>query len=196
MLSGYQITTSDFLPWIPLTQPSTYEVGGPSSAVPEEPYPVGRLLPVVGSRVALHHRDIRTLCVRADKMKNMQTRALSLVRMVDGTLAEQGVLVASKLDETETLVLEMRDIVDNYPRGQVDALREEMDGLHGSTKTMSQKMQTLETALQEVRAENQDLRTRLSASESNERCMVPYMLWMEERISALELRPQGPPDGS
>ncbi|GJU80986.1 hypothetical protein Tco_1283351 [Tanacetum coccineum] len=166
MLSGYQITTSDFLPWIPPTQPSTYEVGGPSSAVPEAPYPVERLLSVVASRVALHHRDIGALCVRADKMKNMHIRALSLVRMVDGTLAEQGVLVASKLDETETLVLEMRDIVDNYPRGQVDALREEMDGLHGSTKTMSQKMQTLETALQEVRAQNQDLRTRLSASES------------------------------
>ncbi|GKF50515.1 hypothetical protein Tco_0146982, partial [Tanacetum coccineum] len=37
MLSGYQITTSDFLPWIPLTQPSTYEVGGPSSAILDAP---------------------------------------------------------------------------------------------------------------------------------------------------------------
>ncbi|GKD95547.1 hypothetical protein Tco_1379444, partial [Tanacetum coccineum] len=67
------------------------------------------------TRVALHHREIRALCVRADKMEDMQTRALYLVIKVDG----------------------------------VDALREEIDGLHGSTKTMSQKMQTLETALQE-----------------------------------------------
>ncbi|GKE72285.1 hypothetical protein Tco_1534326 [Tanacetum coccineum] len=71
-----------------------------------------------------------------------------------------------------------------------------MDGLHGSTETMSQQIQTLETALQEVRAENQDLRNRLSASVSNERCMVASMLWIEECISALELRPHGPPDGS
>ncbi|GKD11380.1 hypothetical protein Tco_1191065, partial [Tanacetum coccineum] len=69
----------------------------------------------------------------------------------------------------------MRDIGDNYPRGQVDALREE-----------------------EVRAENQDLRTRLATSEGNERSMVACLLWMEDRISALKQRPpgpQGPPNG-
>ncbi|GKE08081.1 hypothetical protein Tco_1411632, partial [Tanacetum coccineum] len=171
----------------------TYEVVGPSSAVPEASYPVERPLLVVAARVALHHRKIGALCVRADNMEDMQYHALSFVRKVDGvsdaqmadniaiaelqprmtiveegvqTSAKQGKLVASKLDKTKTQVLEMRDIVDNYPRGQ------------------------------EVRAENQDLRTRLSASESNERCMVACMLWIEERISALEQRPPGPPDGS
>nr|GFB07141.1 hypothetical protein [Tanacetum cinerariifolium] len=84
MLYGYQITTSDFLPWIPLTQPSTYEVRGLSSVIPEAPYPVGRPFLVVASRVALHHKEIEALCVRADKMENMQTCALSLVRKVDG----------------------------------------------------------------------------------------------------------------
>nr|GFC46057.1 hypothetical protein [Tanacetum cinerariifolium] len=33
------------------------------------------------------------------------------------TLAEQGKLVAGKLDETETQVLEMRNIVSKYPYG-------------------------------------------------------------------------------
>ncbi|GJV03273.1 hypothetical protein Tco_1336842 [Tanacetum coccineum] len=146
----YQITTSDFIPWIPPTQASTYEVGGPSLVVPEAPHPVGRHVSVVAFRVVQHRREIRALYVKAYKMEDMQTRALSLVRKVDGvsdaqvvdsiviaklqprmtaveegvhTLAEQEVLVASKLDETETQVLEMRDIVDNYPHGQVDALR-------------------------------------------------------------------------
>ncbi|GKD73544.1 hypothetical protein Tco_1331826 [Tanacetum coccineum] len=148
MLSSYQITTSDFIPWIPPTQPNTYVVGGPSLVVPEAPHPVGRLVSVIASRVAQHRREIRALCVKADKMEDMQTRALSLVRkprmtaVEDGvhTLTEQGVLVASKQDETKTQVLEMRDIVDNYPHGQVDALRKEMDGLHGSIETMSQTM--------------------------------------------------------
>ncbi|GJU34698.1 hypothetical protein Tco_1183052 [Tanacetum coccineum] len=175
MLSGYQITTSNFYPWIPPTQPSTYKVGCPSSAVPEASHPVGRPLLVVAARVALHHREIGALCVRAHNMEDMQYHALSFVRKVDGvsdaqmadniaiaelqprmtvveegvqTSAEQGKLVTSKLDETKTQVLEMRDIVDNYPRGQVDTLREEMDELHG------------------------------------------------KRISALEQRPPGPPDGS
>ncbi|GJR41994.1 hypothetical protein Tco_1310097 [Tanacetum coccineum] len=84
MLSGYHITTPDFLPWIPPTEPSTYEVGGPSSAVPEAPHSMGRPFSIVASRVTLHHREIGALCMRADKMENMQTRALSLVRKVNG----------------------------------------------------------------------------------------------------------------
>nr|GFA01266.1 hypothetical protein [Tanacetum cinerariifolium]GFA25671.1 hypothetical protein [Tanacetum cinerariifolium]GFA82943.1 hypothetical protein [Tanacetum cinerariifolium] len=72
----------EFLPWIPPTQPNTYEVGGPSSAVPKAPHPVGRPLSVLASRVVLHHREIEELCVRADKMEDMQTRALSLVRLM------------------------------------------------------------------------------------------------------------------
>nr|GEW43179.1 hypothetical protein [Tanacetum cinerariifolium] len=41
---------------------STYEVGGPSTAAPEAPYPVGRPLLVVASRVALHHQEIGGMC--------------------------------------------------------------------------------------------------------------------------------------
>ncbi|GJU56100.1 hypothetical protein Tco_1229814 [Tanacetum coccineum] len=78
----------------------------------------------------------------------------------------------------------------------VDALREEVDGLNGWTETINQRVHTLESALQEVRTENQDLQTRLSASESNERCMVACILWLKERINALDQRPPGPPDGS
>ncbi|GKF57137.1 hypothetical protein Tco_0170674, partial [Tanacetum coccineum] len=61
-------------------QLSSYEVGGASLVVPEAPYHMGCPLPVVAARVALHHEEIRALCMRADKMKYMQT---SLVRKVD-----------------------------------------------------------------------------------------------------------------
>nr|GEV03497.1 Gag-Pol polyprotein [Tanacetum cinerariifolium] len=91
----------------------------PKLLLPDESYLVGRPLLVVGSRVSLHHREIRALCVRVDKMENMQTYALSLLRK---TLAKKGVLVSSNLDETKTHVLEMRDIMDNYPRGQIPQL--------------------------------------------------------------------------
>nr|GEW61152.1 hypothetical protein [Tanacetum cinerariifolium] len=69
-------------------QLSTYELGGPSAAVPEAPYLVRRHLPVVAAR----------------------------------TLDEHGKLVASKLDETKTQVLEMRDILNKYPCGQHELL--------------------------------------------------------------------------
>ncbi|GKF91253.1 hypothetical protein Tco_0274954, partial [Tanacetum coccineum] len=59
----------------------------------------------------------------------LQPRKTTLEEGVQ-TLAEQGKLVAGKLDKTETQVLNMRDIVNNYPRGQVDLLKEEVDGLN------------------------------------------------------------------
>ncbi|GJY02926.1 hypothetical protein Tco_0361078 [Tanacetum coccineum] len=48
------------------------------------PHPVGRPLSVVASKVALHHREIGALYVRVDKMEDMQTRALPLLRKVYG----------------------------------------------------------------------------------------------------------------
>ncbi|GJW18098.1 hypothetical protein Tco_0025534 [Tanacetum coccineum] len=69
---------------------------------------------------------------------------------------------------------------------------EDVDGLNGWTEIMNQRVQTLETALQEVRTENQDLQTRLSTSECNERCMVACILWLKGRINTLEKRPPGP----
>nr|GEY45012.1 hypothetical protein [Tanacetum cinerariifolium]GEY71947.1 hypothetical protein [Tanacetum cinerariifolium] len=216
MLPDHQITTLEFLPWIPPTQHrfqhSTYEIA--------------------------------TLHVRADMMESIQTKAreveramvkyirwlgkcdesiqdrtLSLVKRVDGlsddwvadsiaiselqprmtameervqTLVEQGEHVADILDMAETKVLELRDVVYNYPHGQVDALRVEVDRLHGSAATMSQRVQILETPLHEARVENQDLRTRLSASKSSERCLINCVLRMDERISAQEQRTPGP----
>ncbi|GJX64819.1 hypothetical protein Tco_0299162 [Tanacetum coccineum] len=78
----------------------------------------------------------------------------------------------------------------------VDALRVKVDGLHGSAATMSQRVQILETALQEARIENQDLRTCLSASASSERFLITCVLRMDERISALEQRTPGPQGSS
>ncbi|GJS09846.1 hypothetical protein Tco_0366642 [Tanacetum coccineum] len=108
MLPDYQITTSYFFPWIPPTQPNTYKVGGPSSVIPEVPHPVGFPLSVVASTVTLHHKEIGELCVRADKMKDMQTHALSLVRKVDGVSDAQ---VADSIAITE-LHLRMTAVVE------------------------------------------------------------------------------------
>ncbi|GJT60926.1 hypothetical protein Tco_1004459 [Tanacetum coccineum] len=72
MLPDYQITTPYFLPWITLTRPSTFDVGGPSSAaVPEVPHLVGCPLSVVGSAVAQHHQKIGALYVRTNKMESI-----------------------------------------------------------------------------------------------------------------------------
>ncbi|GKB96431.1 hypothetical protein Tco_0982568 [Tanacetum coccineum] len=160
-----------------------YEVGGPSSAVPEASHPEGHPLSIVTSRDPLHHQELATLHVRLDRVESTQTELmrseraivrdigwlgerdeviqhmiLSIVRRVDGLSDDR---VANKISE-------LRDIVDDYPHGQVDTLRHK-----------------------EVKAENQDIRTRLSASESSERCMITCLLRMEDRINALEQRSSG-----
>ncbi|GKF21045.1 hypothetical protein Tco_0069683 [Tanacetum coccineum] len=53
---------------------------------------------------------------------------------------------------------------------------------------LSQRVQTLETTLQEVGSENQQLQTRLAESESHEGTMTSYILWMDERLTVLERR--------
>ncbi|GKG60534.1 hypothetical protein Tco_0612135, partial [Tanacetum coccineum] len=76
MLPNHQTTTSDFLPWIPLTlhrfQHGTYEVGGPSLATPEAPHPVGHPLSVVAFRDALHHQELAALHVRLNGVESIQ----------------------------------------------------------------------------------------------------------------------------
>ncbi|GJU94411.1 hypothetical protein Tco_1319167 [Tanacetum coccineum] len=215
MLTDYQITTSDFLSWIPPTQHrfqhSIYKVGGPSLAIPEASHPVGHPLSIVASHDNLHHHEHAALHMRLDGVESIQIelrrleheimrdvrwlgerdevihyRTLSLVRRVDGlsddwvddsiaisklqprmstvkervqTLVEDGEYVQDVLDVVDTEIAELRDVVDDYPRGHVDTLRHEVDGLHGIAATMSQLVHILETALQKVMAENLDLQT-------------------------------------
>ncbi|GJX10196.1 hypothetical protein Tco_0200055 [Tanacetum coccineum] len=252
MLPDHQITTLDFLSWIPPTQHtfqhSIYEVGGPSATVPKASHPGRHPLSMVASRDALHHQELAALYVRLDGFESIQTelrrsdqaivrdvgwlgegdeviqhRTLSIVRSVDGlsddrvadsvviselqprmatvkervqTLVEDGEYVQDVLDVVDTGIAELRDVVDDYPRGHVYTLRHKVDGLHGIIATMSHRVQILEIALQEVRLESQDLRTRLSASGSSERCMFTCLLRMEECISVLEQRSPGPQGSS
>nr|GEU33573.1 hypothetical protein [Tanacetum cinerariifolium] len=112
------------------------------------------------------------------------------------SLAQDVKHVQDVLDVAETKVVELRYRVDAYSREQVDAFRVEVDGLHKSTKVMSQRVQTLKTALQEAKAEIHDLWTCLSTSKSSERCMITYLLRIEVRISALKQRPPRPQGSS
>nr|GFB84289.1 hypothetical protein [Tanacetum cinerariifolium] len=58
---------------------------------------------------------------------------------------------------------------------------------------LSQKVQTLQTALHETELQNQQLRTRVAETESHVCILMSYMLWMEERLTVLEKRLPGPP---
>ncbi|GJU71676.1 hypothetical protein Tco_1263081 [Tanacetum coccineum] len=111
----------------------------PEEGQEEDPMKMRRTIVVV--RVALHHQVPDSISIAG-----LQPR-MTIVEEGVHTLTQEGELFANKLYETETQYLEMLDIVNNYPCGQVDALREEVDGLSGWRETMNQKVQTLEAAL-------------------------------------------------
>nr|GEV62927.1 hypothetical protein [Tanacetum cinerariifolium] len=57
------------------------------------------------------------------------------------------------------------------------------------------KVQTLQTALHETELQNQQLRTRVTKMESHVGTLMPYILWMVDRLTVLEKRLPGPPPG-
>nr|GEZ60402.1 hypothetical protein [Tanacetum cinerariifolium] len=60
---------------------------------------------------------------------------------------------------------------------------------------LSQRVQTLQTALHGTELQNQQLQTRVAEMESHMDILMSYMLWMEERLTVLEKRLPGPPPG-
>ncbi|GKE11625.1 retrovirus-related pol polyprotein from transposon TNT 1-94 [Tanacetum coccineum] len=79
--------------------------------------------------------------------------------------------------------LEGQDKVNNYPCGQVDGLREDVDILLG----LKDRVQTLESTQQELKMENQKLKGLLSAKESDYNMLALYVLGMGECLAAMEL---------
>nr|GFC67622.1 hypothetical protein [Tanacetum cinerariifolium] len=59
----------------------------------------------------------------------------------------------------------------------------------------NEQVQTLQTALRKTESQIQQLRTIVAVLESHMGIVMPYMLWMEERLTALEKRPPGPSPG-
>nr|GEW49348.1 hypothetical protein [Tanacetum cinerariifolium] len=99
------------------------------------------------------------------------------------------VQVVSRLEEIETRVQQVESRLDTYPSGQMTVPGQNV--IVGS----SEQVQTLQTALHETELQNQQLRTRVAEMESHMGIVMPYMLWMDERLTILEKRLPGPPPG-
>nr|GEX91007.1 hypothetical protein [Tanacetum cinerariifolium] len=67
--------------------------------------------------------------------------------------------------------------------------------IHPRLATIGEQVQTLQTALHETELQNQQLRARVAEMESHMGIVMPYMLWMEERLTVLEKRLPRPPPG-
>ncbi|GJV14952.1 hypothetical protein Tco_1360275 [Tanacetum coccineum] len=108
-----------------------------------------------------------------------------------GVLASRQEQVMTKVGEVEDRVLEMQGKVNNYLCDQVDGSREDVDGLLG----LKERVQTLESTVQELRKENQKLRGLLSAREGDQSVLASYVFGLGERLAMMELQFPGPPPG-
>nr|GEY80002.1 hypothetical protein [Tanacetum cinerariifolium] len=151
-----------------MTVSSTYKVRGPSTVAiegPSFPFPTPGL-PVPPTVI----KDLGT------RLGNVKYRHGVLTRKIEET-----VQVVSRLEEIETRVQQVESRLDTDPSGQMTV--------------PGQNVQTLQTALHETELQNQQLRTRVAEMESHMGIVMPYMLWMEERLTVLEKRLPGPPPG-
>nr|GEV64686.1 hypothetical protein [Tanacetum cinerariifolium] len=124
-----------------VTVSSTYEVGGPSTAMS-----VRYTLTTMASGVATQPQMIDDLCVR---MSNLEYMHGELVQV----MAPEAVQVVSRLEEIKTRVQQVESRVDTYPSGQMAVpVQDVIVGL-------SEQVQTLQTALHGAELQNQQLRT-------------------------------------
>ncbi|GJR00072.1 hypothetical protein Tco_0523056 [Tanacetum coccineum] len=178
---------------------STYEIGGPSTATPELPFPVRGPFSVIVDSVVVHHEEIGGLSVRTKNLEyaigklSIKIGEVSDARVEDRisigeikpkintlegrveVLANQHDLMINKVVDVKSHVLKMKDRVDAYPCDQVVGLRGDVH----KVIELSQQVQNLESSLQGTISENQQLQTRLAESESRESTMISYILWME-----------------
>nr|GEV03720.1 hypothetical protein [Tanacetum cinerariifolium] len=191
-----------------MTVPSTYEVGGPSTAPiegPSFPLPVPGL-PVpptviedLGTRLGNLEYKHGVVMRKIEEVSNAvvaDSIAIGEIHPRVATVGEQVQVVeaqtaqvVSRLEEIKTRVQQVESRVDTHPSGQMTVLGH--DVIAGS----SEQVQTLQTALHKTELQNQQLRTRVAEMEGYMGIVMPYMLWMEERLTVLEKRLPRPPPG-
>nr|GEU66627.1 zf-CCHC domain-containing protein/UBN2 domain-containing protein [Tanacetum cinerariifolium] len=164
-----------------MTVPSTYKVGGPSTIAIEGPY-----FPLPAPGLHVPPTVIEDL---GNRLGNLEYRHGVLTRKMEEVMESQTVQVVSRLEEIKTRVQQVEIRLDTYPSGQMTVPGQNV--IAGS----SEQVQTLQMALHEIELENQQLRTRVVEMESHMGIVIPYMLWMEERLTFLEKRLPGPPLG-
>nr|GEW29403.1 putative reverse transcriptase domain-containing protein [Tanacetum cinerariifolium] len=169
-----------------MTVLSTYEVGGPSTAVVE-----GSSSPLPAPRLHVPPIVIENMSTR---LGNLEYRHGVLIRKME-EVSDAEVADSITIGEIHPRVatmgeqLQVESRVDTYSSGQMAVPR------HDEIIRLRQHVQTLQMALHGTELQNQQLRTRMAEMESHVGILILYMLWMEKRLTVLEKRLPGLPPG-
>nr|GEV09400.1 hypothetical protein [Tanacetum cinerariifolium] len=116
-----------------------------------------------------------------------------------GNLEYKHGVVTRKMEEvSDAMVADNIAIGEIHPR--VAAVGEQVQVVEAQMAQVVSRLEEIETrvqqtALYETELQNQQLRTRVAELESHMGIVMPYMLWMGERLTVLEKRLPGPPPG-
>nr|GEX00357.1 putative reverse transcriptase domain-containing protein [Tanacetum cinerariifolium] len=167
-----------------VTISNTYEVRGPSTAAIEVssfPFPAPGLYvpPIV-------IEDLSTC------LGNLEYRHRVLIRKIeevsDAEVADS-IAIGEIHPRVATVGEQVESRVDTYLSGQMAVPGQD------EIVRLSQQVQTLQTALNGIKLQNQQLRTRVAEIECHVGILMSYMIWMEERLTVLEKRLLGPSPG-
>nr|GEZ08867.1 hypothetical protein [Tanacetum cinerariifolium] len=164
-----------------MTVSSTYEIGGPSTAVVERtsfPLPAPRL-PVPPTVI----EDLGTRLGNLEYRHGVLTRKIEEVS--DAEVADN--IAIREIHPKVATVREQVQVMKSQAGKVVSRLKE--------SETRVQQVQTLLMALHETELQNQQLQTRVTEMESHVGVVMSHMLWIEERLTVLEKRLPGPPPG-
>nr|GEW98545.1 hypothetical protein [Tanacetum cinerariifolium] len=138
---------------------STFEIGGPSTAVVERP---SSPIPAPGLHVPpTVIEDLGT--------REIHPRVATVGEQIQ-VMGSQTGQIMSRLKEIETRVQQVESRANTHLSGQMAV--QGQDVIAGS----SQQVQTLQTALHETELQNQQLRTRVTEMESHMGILMSYML--------------------
>nr|GEV28337.1 hypothetical protein [Tanacetum cinerariifolium] len=166
-----------------MTVSRTYEVGGPSTAAVEGP---SAPLPAPGLPMPPTVIEDLSTC-----LGNLEYRHGVLMRKMDEV---------SDAEMADSIAI--REI---HPR--VATIEEQVQVMESQAVQVVSGLKEIETRIQQVDSRvdtypggqmavpGQDMRTRVAEMESHVGILMPYMLWMEERLTVLEKRLPGLPPG-
>nr|GEU77365.1 hypothetical protein [Tanacetum cinerariifolium] len=165
-----------------MTVLSTYEVGGPSTAVVK-----GSSSPLPAPRLLVPLTLIEYLGTRLGNLEYRHGVLLRKMEEVSDAEVADSIAIGEIHPRVATVREQVEGRVDPYLSGQMAVQGQEV--IVGS----SEQVQTLQMVLHEIELQNQQLQTRVTEMESHVGVVMSHMLWMEERLTGLEKRLPGPP---
>ncbi|GKE22591.1 hypothetical protein Tco_1434103 [Tanacetum coccineum] len=182
------------MPGVP--PPSTYEVGGPSTAAAE-----GQSFPLPAPGLHVPPSMIEDLITRMGNLEYGHGQLVKKVIQVSDdevaggiTIGEIGLRISAIGGQVQVMASQMVPAEDGLEQvgAQVEQGQQTVTQRDEVITGLSQQVQALQAVVQQRDSQIQQLQTMVSEMSSRERTLMQCILGMDRRLANLERRPPGP----